>query len=106
MAGEDLHLTYRGLKLLRIFIEDVRAEHAGADLMDRAHISSGSLYPLLIRFEQLGLLESRWEEGDPATLGRPLRRFYRITSQGAEVAFRALSELSLPANLVRRWKRA
>jgi len=105
MAAEEPHLTYRGLKLLRIFIEDVRAEYAGAELMQQANLSSGTLYPLLIRLESLGLLESRWEEGDPAELGRPLRRFYKLTSRGAEVAYRALSELSLPANL-RRWRKA
>jgi DNA-binding PadR family transcriptional regulator len=32
--------------------------------------------------EKAGWLKSRWEEGEPLTLNRPRRRYYRITAQG------------------------
>jgi len=94
----NVRLSHQGLRVLRAFLdalnEDVRAEMAGAELMRLARVSSGTLYPILLRFEKLGLLESRWEEETPESLGRPRRRFYRMTQAGARVAHEALAELS------------
>jgi DNA-binding MarR family transcriptional regulator len=93
-----LRLSHQGLRVLRAFLEafneDVRAEMAGAELMRLARVSSGTLYPILLRFEKAGLLESRWEDEAPESLGRPRRRFYRMTQAGAQVAHEALGELS------------
>lgn len=95
-----VRLSHQSLRVLRAFLdafnEDVRAELAGAELMPVARVSSGTLYPILLRFEKAGLLESRWEEETPESLGRPRRRFYRLTSAGAQVAHDALGELSPP----------
>ena len=93
-----VRLSHQSLRVLRAFLdafnEDVRAEVAGAELMRLARLSSGTLYPILLRFERAGLLESRWEEEAPESLGRPRRRFYRMTQAGAQVAHEALGELS------------
>jgi PadR family transcriptional regulator, regulatory protein PadR len=43
-------------------------------------IEEGTLYPLLRRLEQQGLLESEWEVGE----SRP-RKYYRISALGREV---------------------
>ena len=94
----QFRLSHQSLRVLRAFLdafnEDVRAEMAGAELMRLARVSSGTLYPILLRFEKAGLLESRWEEETPESLGRPRRRFYRMTQAGAQVAHDALGELS------------
>jgi PadR family transcriptional regulator PadR len=104
MAG-GARLSYQGLKVLRVFLvsfsEDVRAELAGADVMRAAAISSGTLYPILLRLERVGVLESRWEETSPTELGRPRRRFYRLTSRGAQFAHEALHELASPMTVPR-----
>lgn len=96
--SSSIRLSQQGLRVLRIFLDafigDARAELAGADLMGAAQISSGTLYPILLRFEQAGLLESRWERERPEKLGRPRRRFYRRTQEGARVAQKALDDLS------------
>lgn len=93
-------LSHQSLRVLRAFLdsfnEDVRAELAGAELMRVARMASGTLYPILLRFEKAGLLQSRWEEETPERLGRPRRRFYRLTQAGARVAHEALGELSPP----------
>ena len=93
-----VRLSHQSLRVLRAFLdafnEDVRAEMAGAELMRMARVSSGTLYPILLRFEKAGLLESRWEEEAPEALGRPRRRFYCMTQTGAQVAHEALGELS------------
>jgi DNA-binding MarR family transcriptional regulator len=96
--SDNLRLSHQGLRVLRVFLdamsEDVRAELAGADLMSAARLSSGTLYPILLRFEKMGLLESRWERERPEKLGRPRRRFYRMTAEGVKVANNALDDLS------------
>src|SRR4249919_3363301 len=93
-----VRLSHQGLRILRAFLdalsEDIQAELAGAELMRIARVSSGTLYPILLRFEKAGLLESRWERETPASLGRPRRRFYRMTRTGAQIAREALGELS------------
>ena len=95
-----VRLSHQSLRVLRAFVdafnEDVRAELAGSELMRVARVSSGTLYPILLRFEKAGLLQSRWEEETPESLGRPRRRFYRMTQAGAQVAHDALGELSPP----------
>ena len=92
-----MRLSHQGLRVLKVFLDafsdDVRAEIVGIDVMRAARVSSGTLYPLLLRFEKAGLLTSRWEEGRPEELGRPRRRFYRLTPSGVRLAEDALREL-------------
>lgn len=93
-------LSHPALKVLRAFLQaydqNVRAELAGADIMRAADISSGTLYPILLRLERTGALSSRWEEERPQDLGRPRRRLYRMTAAGVTLAHEALGELSAP----------
>ena len=62
-------------------------EHSGS----RALTGHGTLYKALGRLEEFGLLTSRWEEATAAE-GRPRRRLYELTGQGARVAEQALAE--------------
>ena|SRR6185312_12971965 len=52
----------------------------GLELAKLTGLKSGSLYPILIRLSERGLLESRWL--DPTDPGRPPRHAYRITTAG------------------------
>ncbi len=52
-------------------------------------LKSGSLYPILIRLADRGLVEARWEEEQPA--GRPRRHLYRLTPGGLAQANAALA---------------
>src|SRR5688500_6183657 len=96
----DIRLSHQGLRVLRTFLdafaEDQDAELAGTDLMKAAGVSSGTLYPILLRLEKAGVLRSRWEKARPEDLGRPRRRYYCITASGAQLARKALNELSAP----------
>ena len=90
-------ISYQGAKVLgaflRAFEADVRSELAGADVMRLARVTSGTMYPLLLRFENEGLLASRWEEQDPQDLGRPRRRLYSLTPEGCKVARESRDDL-------------
>ncbi len=56
-------------------------EHSGS----RSLTGHGTLYKALSRLEEFGLLTSRWEDAAAAE-GRPRRRLYELTKQGAHVA--------------------
>lgn len=60
----------------------------GLEISAVTGLKSGSLYPILIRLSERGLLESRWLEPDRP--GRPARHAYRITGAG-RAAFAARS---------------
>ena len=47
-------------------------------------LSSGSLYPILVRLADREFLESQWETSPPA--GRPPRHLYRLSQRGLEYA--------------------
>ena len=56
----------------------------GYQLCRQLDIKPGSLYPILMRLTDRGLLESTWEADPPA--GRPPRHLYRLTEAGLELA--------------------
>ena len=56
----------------------------GYDLVQRAGVKSGTLYPLLIRLEAQGYLEAEWQP--PIEAGRPPRHAYRLTASGVRLA--------------------
>lgn len=56
----------------------------GYDLMKETGLMSGTLYPLLMRMTDQGLIEAEWRE--PAQVGRPARHVYRLTTAGAAFA--------------------
>ena len=53
----------------------------GYDLATEVHLKSGSLYPILVRLADRGLLETSWE---PGLDSRPPRHLYRLTSSGRD----------------------
>ena len=56
----------------------------GYDLMKETALASGTLYPLLMRMTDQGLVEAEWCE--PAQPGRPARHAYRLTAAGFALA--------------------
>lgn len=77
-------MTPQTLKVLAAIQSAQRA--SGAQIGKESGLPSGTLYPILLRLEAAGWLRSEWELGDPATLGRPRRRFYQLTGVGAQCA--------------------
>jgi PadR family transcriptional regulator, regulatory protein PadR len=76
------HATFHGFGLAQTM-----REHSGS----RSLTAHGTLYKALSRLEEFGLLTSRWEDAAAAVEGRPRRRLYELTSQGAHVAEQALA---------------
>jgi DNA-binding PadR family transcriptional regulator len=56
----------------------------GYELMKETGLKSGTLYPLLMRMTEQGLVEAEWRE--PAQPGRPARHAYRLMAAGIAFA--------------------
>jgi PadR family transcriptional regulator PadR len=56
----------------------------GYELCQQIGLKAGSMYPILMRLADRGLLETAWESDVPA--GRPPRHLYRLTGPGLELA--------------------
>ncbi len=55
----------------------------GFDILDATGLESGTVYPILSRLEEDGLVQSTWENETRAHAdGRPARRYYRLTKAG------------------------
>jgi DNA-binding PadR family transcriptional regulator len=52
--------------------------------MSETGLKSGSLYPILARLADRGVLDATWEQDAP--LGRPPRHCYRLSAAGRKFA--------------------
>ncbi|MEX2506859.1 MAG: helix-turn-helix transcriptional regulator [Pseudohongiellaceae bacterium] len=82
---ESMRLELRRGVLVLVVLNVLRDEHYGYSLRKRLQerglkIEEGTLYPLIRRLEDLGLLHSRWSNEE----GRR-RRYYRISADGQMV---------------------
>jgi PadR family transcriptional regulator, regulatory protein PadR len=94
MGTSEPRLTRQTLKVLGTLMSEQMRELSGAEIAKLSQLSSGTLYPILNRLEEFGWLDSRWEIGDPAMLGRPRRRYYRVTGEGAKRVQEVVRELT------------
>lgn len=65
----------------------------GYDLMKDTGLFSGTLYPLLMRMADQGLVEAEWRK--PIQLGRPARHAYRLTAKGLALAHETAIQSSI-----------
>jgi PadR family transcriptional regulator, regulatory protein PadR len=70
--------------LLAALLECPHTWRHGYDLAKETGLKSGTLYPLLMRLSEQGLLESCWQEAKRA--GLPPRHVYRLTASGLALA--------------------
>src|SRR5271165_4801412 len=69
------------IKVLRALAADPTQWRYGYELGTEVGLKSGSLYPILVRLADRGLLETAWE---PGVGSRPPRHLYRLTPTGRE----------------------
>lgn len=82
MSENHRRLSRQAEAVLQAFAEVGGQWRYGLEIAALTELKSGSLYPILARLNERGLLDSQWE---PAQPGRPPRHVYRITSKGLEV---------------------
>jgi PadR family transcriptional regulator PadR len=101
-GGSGPRMTLPTQLVLRAMLAEPTQEMYGLQIGQAAELPSGTIHPILARLEGCGWLESRWEGIDPAKEGRPRRRYYRLSAEGAEHARTALARVHIPAALVNR----
>ncbi len=68
-----------------------RGNRHGFDVLDATGLPSGTVYPILRRLEDAGVVRSRWESPQLARReSRPPRRYYELTAAGATTLREAL----------------
>lgn len=90
----DLDITPKMATVLKVFLEDPDQPRYGFELMKLTGMASGSLYPMLAKFEGAGWLTKGKEDIDPRAAGRPARTHYTITGAAVSAARIQLAELS------------
>ena len=70
--------------LLAALLERPQSWRHGYDLAKETGLRSGTLYPLLMRLSEQGLLEQQWQESERP--GLPPRHVYRLTAAGLALA--------------------
>jgi len=78
----------------------------GLDIGAVTGLPSGTIYPILARLERIGWVESDWEDPEAHVAeGRPRRRYYRLTREGAESAAAAVQAAQRQRrNAARAWR--
>lgn len=71
-------------RLLEVMAARRQEWRHGYDLMKQTGLASGTLYPLLMRMTEQGLVEAEWAA--PAQPGKPARHSYRLTAAGFALA--------------------
>jgi PadR family transcriptional regulator, regulatory protein PadR len=89
-------MTLPTLLVLRAMLAEPAREMYGLEICKAAELPSGTLHPILARLERFGWLASRWEDIEPAEEGRPRRRYYRLSPEGADRACAALDRVRIP----------
>jgi DNA-binding PadR family transcriptional regulator len=91
----EFRMTAGVARVVRIFLNDPGTAMYGFDLMQQTRFPSGTIYPILARLERAGWITGEQETAEQASReGRPARRMYRLTADGAFAAHLALAELN------------
>ena len=84
----------QALSVLAALCEQPSQWQHGYTLAGKTGLKSGTLYPILIRLSDRGLVEACWQE-EPQP-GRPRRHLYRLTADGLASATGALAARAQP----------
>ena len=76
----------------------------GYELYQQLDLKPGSMYPILMRLTDRGLLETTWDTDVPA--GRPPRHLYRLTGSGRTLAAELAAAPARRPDLKARWQGA
>jgi PadR family transcriptional regulator, regulatory protein PadR len=88
-VGRRTEFSEQTLAVLAVLSAQPSAWQHGYAIARDTGLKSGTLYPILIRLADRGLMEARWEDEQPA--GRPRRHLYRLTPEGLTRAGAALA---------------
>jgi PadR family transcriptional regulator PadR len=94
---EDVSLTLKSARVVRVFLEDPARPRYLLELASRtlpAPMSVSTVYSALIKLRAAGWLTRVAEDIDPSAAGRPARVLYQLTPEAIPVARAALTAIS------------
>lgn len=86
---KPLRMSPQTVALFRALVTAPQDWRYGYDLSRETALKSGTLYPILMRLNKRGWLETRWTPAESP--GRPPRHMYRLTSDGLRSAWEFLA---------------
>jgi DNA-binding PadR family transcriptional regulator len=99
-----MKITYSTVLVLEAL---ARGYRYGFDILDATNLPSGTVYPILRRFENEGLVTSEWEAQGLATRDqRPPRRYYVLTADGKKLRAQTADRYRATHDVVSRRSRA
>lgn len=93
---DEVKLTHTSALVLKVIS---RGCNYGFDIMERTGLPSGTVYPILRRLEESGLIIARWEPEAAQELQRPQRRYFKLTRAGERTLVKAALRYPLLQNL-------
>jgi DNA-binding PadR family transcriptional regulator len=93
---DEVKLTHTSALVLKVISGGC---NYGFDIMERTGLQSGTVYPILRRLEDSGLILARWEPQAAQQLQRPQRRYYKLTRAGERTLVKAALRYPLLQNL-------
>ena len=85
--GNAIRMTYATALVLQALDGGHRY---GFDIIDATNLRSGTVYPLLRRLEDAGIVRSKWEHVSIArSSNRPPRKYYELTQLAGELVVSA-----------------
>ena len=82
--GRERRLSPQATRVVRLLADEPARWRFGYEMLGVLGLKSGSLYPILMRLADRGLLEASWDQD--VLPGRPPRHLYRLTPEGLAVA--------------------
>jgi len=73
-------LNTNALQVMAVMYHDLNGPHYALSLSQATKLRNGTLFPILDKLENMGLIQAEWEEKNPH--GRRARRFYTLTGEG------------------------
>ena len=89
MKGK-VRLSPQTIAVFEVLLASPRNWTYGYDISRETELKSGTLYPILMRLSDHGLLETKWESSKEP--GRPPRHMYRLNGEGAKFAREAVAK--------------
>jgi len=94
-VGDTRRFSAQTLSVLAALCAEPLQWQHGYALATETGLKSGTLYPILIRLADRGLVEACWQ--DEPVPGRPRRHLYRLTADGQAAATEALAGVAQTA---------
>jgi PadR family transcriptional regulator PadR len=91
-----MRMTMQTQLVLQALLREPGRELYGLELSKETGLLPGTAYPILMRLEQQGWVSARREDIDPHAVGRPPRRYYSLTANGATQASASLADARRP----------